>query len=148
LGSGVENQCSPEFSREPHRPEGVDASMTELPILDEDYWTALEILAEETGNIRDCMAQKLPWNPADGDQFDWAMRTFQNWHPDDAETYLLDFPWPKPGEVPDIPQPYFVPTLKEKAKIQWFIENFSGEEDDPWVKDMVELAKAVLDGVH
>ncbi len=76
------------------------------------------------------------------------MRTYRNWHPDDAETYLLAFPWPKPGEVPRIPGRYFVPTEKEKAKIQWFIDNFSGEEDDPWVKDMVELAKAVLEEVH
>ena len=32
--------------------------------------TTVEILAEETGNIRDCMAQKLPWYPVDGDQFE------------------------------------------------------------------------------
>ena len=44
--------------------------MTDRPILDNDYWTALEILAEETGNIRDCMAQKLPWYPAESDRFD------------------------------------------------------------------------------
>jgi len=44
--------------------------MTNIPILDEPYWTALEILAEETGNIRECMAQKLPWYPADADRFD------------------------------------------------------------------------------
>jgi hypothetical protein len=43
---------------------------------------------------------------------------------------------------------YFVPTEEEKAKIQWFIENFGGEEDDPWVKDLVELAKAVLEEVQ
>jgi len=42
----------------------------------------------------------------------------------------------------------FVPTEKEKAKIQWFIDNFSGEEDDPWLRDMVKLAKAVLEEVH
>ena len=39
--------------------------MDDLPILDEDYWPALEILAEETGNIQDCMAEKLPWYPVD-----------------------------------------------------------------------------------
>jgi len=36
----------------------------------------------------------------------------------------------------------------ERAKIQWFIDIFSGEEDDPWLKDMVELARVVLGGVH
>ena len=121
--------------------------MDDLPILDEDYWTALEILADEVGNIRECMAQKLPWYPADGDQFDWALRIYRNWQADDAETYLLEFPWPEPGGVPDIPQRYFIPTEKEKAKIQWFINNFGGE-DDPWLKDMVDLARAVLKGAH
>jgi len=28
-----------------------------------------------------------------------------------------------------------------------FLDTFGGE-DDPWVKDMVELAKAVLEEVH
>ena len=121
--------------------------MTNIPILDEDYWTALEILAEETGNIRDCMAQKAPWYPVDAGQFEWAMRTYRNWHSEDAETYLLTFPWPEPGEVPDIPGRYFVPSREEKAKIQWFINNF-GEEDDPWLKDMVELAKELVKEVH
>jgi hypothetical protein len=48
---------------------------------------------------------------------------------EDAEAYLLTFPWPEPGEVPDIPQRYFSPTEKERAKIQWFIDHFSGEEE-------------------
>ena len=38
------------------------------------------------------MPQKLPWYPADGDQFDWAMRTYRNWHPEDAESYLMVCP--------------------------------------------------------
>jgi len=131
-----------------YTPDGVGPPMAELPILDEDYWTALEILAEETGNLRDCMAQKLPWYPADAGRFDWAMRTYRNWQPEGVDSYLMAFPWPEMGEIPDIPGRYFVPTEREKAKIQWFIENFGGEEDDLWVKDMVELAKAVLEEVQ
>ncbi len=122
--------------------------MTQPPILDEDYWTALEILADEVGNVRDCTAQGVPWFPVDAGQFERALRTYRNWHPDDAETYLLSFPWPKPGEVPSIPGRYFVPTEKERAKIQWFIDSFGGEEDDPWLEDMVELAKELMKGVH
>ena len=61
--------------------------------------------------------------------------------------YLLTFPWLGPGEVPDIPVKYFVPTDEEKAKIRWFINKFGGDEE-PWVKEMVELAKAVLKEVH
>jgi hypothetical protein len=45
-----------------------------------------------------------------------------------------------------IPSRYFEPTDAEKAKIQWFVENFDGD-DEPWVKDMVELAKAVFEEV-
>ncbi len=37
--------------------------MTKLSLLDEDYWTALEILADEVGNIKDWIAQDLPWHP-------------------------------------------------------------------------------------
>jgi hypothetical protein len=121
--------------------------MTDMSILDEPYWTALEILTEETGSIRDCMAQGLPWYPADAGQFDWALRTYRNWHPEEVDAYLLTFPWPEQGEVPDIPGRYFVPTEKEKAKIQWFIDNFAAE-DDPWVRDMVELDRAVMEGEH
>jgi hypothetical protein len=122
--------------------------MIQPPILDENYWTAIEILAEETGNIRNCMAQGVPWYPVDSGQFNWAMKTYRNWHPDDAENYLLAFPWPEPGEVPDIPARYFVPTEKERAKIKWFIDNFSGEDDDPWLKDMIALAKELVEEVH
>jgi hypothetical protein len=76
------------------------------------------------------------------------MRTYQNWHQDDPTRHFLTFPWPDPGEVPGIPTQFFVPTQEEKAKIQWFIDNFCGEDEDPWVKDMVALAKAVLEEVH
>jgi len=34
-----------------YTPDGVGPPMAELPILDEDYWTALEILADEVGCI-------------------------------------------------------------------------------------------------
>jgi hypothetical protein len=89
----------------------------------------LEILAEVTGNGKECSAGGLPWYPTDAGQFEWALRTHRNWHPEDADTYLLAYPWPVPGEVPNIPGRYFIPTEKEKAKIQWFIDNFSGDED-------------------
>ena len=47
----------------------TEIRVDDLPILDEDYWTALEILAEEIGNIKECTAQGLPWYPADAGQF-------------------------------------------------------------------------------
>jgi hypothetical protein len=37
---------------------------------------------------------------------------------------------------------------KARARIQWFIDNFNGENEASWVKDMMELAKAVLEKVH
>jgi hypothetical protein len=50
--------------------------------------------------------------------------------------------------VPDIPAEYFKPTDKERAKIRWFVDNFGGEEEEPWVKDMVRMARAVLEEKH
>ena len=91
---------------------------------------------------------KLSWYLADSGQFEWAMRTYRNGHSEDAESSLMAFPWPKPDEVPNVLGQHFVPTEKTRAKIQWFIENFSGEDEEPWVKDMVELAKGDLDQVH
>jgi hypothetical protein len=116
-------------------------------ILDEAYWTALEILTDEIGSIKDYIAEGLPWFSIDPSQFDWAMRTYRNWHPDGAKTYLLTFPWPEPGSVPTIPARYFVPTDEEKAKIRRFIDQYGGE-DEPWVKEMLELAKTVVEEVH
>jgi hypothetical protein len=46
---------------------------------------------------------------------------------------------------PDISQRHFVSTEKARAKIRWFIDNLTGEKDDPSL-DM-ELAKAVLEKV-
>ena len=51
----------------------------------------------------------------------------------------MTFPWPEKGEVPSIPGRLFVPAEKEKAKIKWFVESFGGEDEEPWVKDMVEV---------
>jgi len=62
-----------------YTPDGVGPPKAELPILDEDYWTALEILTEEVGSIKECTAQRVPWYPADPGQFDWAMRSFKLW---------------------------------------------------------------------
>ena len=91
---------------------------------------------------------KLSWYLADSGQFEWAMRTYRNWHSEDAESYLMAFPWPKPGEVPDILGDILSLRRRTRAKIQWFIDNFSGEDEEPWVKDMVELAKGDLEEVH
>lgn len=91
--------------------------MDDFPILDEAYWTALEILAEETGNIRECMAQKLPWYPAAADRFEEALRTWGNYHPDNLENYFLSFPWPQAGEVPKVPAENFKPRDEEKGQL-------------------------------
>jgi hypothetical protein len=122
--------------------------MTDPYTLDADYWEAVEILADEHGRVRECVANKTPWTPVDPANLAWAMQTYQNWHQDDPTRHFLTFPWPEPGEVPDIPVRYFVPTETEKVKIQWFVDNFGGEDEEPWVKDMVELAKVVLEGVQ
>jgi hypothetical protein len=38
--------------------------MTNIPIIKEDCWTALEILADKTGSIKECAEQRAPWCPA------------------------------------------------------------------------------------
>ena len=50
------------------------------------------------------MAQKLPWSPADGDRFEWALRTYRNWHPVDTKTSkeywkLFFYHWEEQKEI-------------------------------------------------
>ena len=121
--------------------------MTDIPVLDEPYWTALEILAEEVGSIKECTAKGLPWYPVDPDQFQTARRTWGNYHPDEPENYFLSFPWPQAGVVPNVPVEFFKPRDEEKAKIRAFIDRHDGE-DDPWLKDFITLAKELIKEVH
>jgi hypothetical protein len=50
--------------------------MTDIPALDDDYWTAIEILAEEVGRVKECVANKTPWTPVDPGNLAWAMQTY------------------------------------------------------------------------
>jgi hypothetical protein len=74
--------------------------MTYIPIIDEEYWTALEILADEVGSVKECAAKGVPWYPVDPDHFDAALRNWGNYHPDEPGNYFLSFPWPRPGQIP------------------------------------------------
>ena len=40
------------------------------------------------------------------------------------------------------------PLAEERLKIQWFVDNFDGEDEEPWVKDIVELAKVISEEMH
>jgi hypothetical protein len=124
-----------------------DSAMTNFPNLDEDYWTALEILADEVGSIKECVAQGVPWYPADTDRFEEAFRAWGNYHPDEPEDYFLSFPWPQAGEVPKVPAEYFKPRDEEKAKIRAFIDRHGGE-DDPGLREFVDLARILIKEVH
>jgi hypothetical protein len=121
--------------------------MTEIPILDEEYWTALEILADEVFRIRDCATNSKPWHPKDPDRLEATLHDWGNYHTDDPENYFLSFPWPAPGAIPKIPAKYFQPRVEEKAKIKAFIDRHEGDED-PWLREFVVLAKELVRGVH
>jgi hypothetical protein len=121
--------------------------MIQPPILDENYWTALEILADEVGGIKECTAKGVPWYPVDPNQFKAARRTWKNYHLDEPENYFLSFPWPQAGEVPMVPAEFFKPRDEEKAKIKAFIDRHDGE-DDPWLRKFVVLAKELVKVAH
>jgi hypothetical protein len=124
-----------------------DSTMTEISILDETYWDVLEILTEEVSRVRECITDCQPWYPIDPDQFEAALRDWRNYHPDDPKNYFLSFPWPQAGEVPKVPAEYFKPRDEEKAKIRAFIDRHGGE-DDPWLREFVDLAKELVKEVH
>ena len=44
--------------------------------------TALEILSDQVGWVKECSAQGVPMSPVDAGQFDWALRNSKNLHPD------------------------------------------------------------------
>jgi hypothetical protein len=94
------------------------------------------------------MVIKTPGPPADPGKSVWTVRIYRNRRQDDPNRHFLIFPWASPGEVPDTSVGYFTPTEEEKAKIQWFVDRFDGEREGQWVKDLVELAKVVLEEVN
>jgi hypothetical protein len=60
---------------------------------------------------------------------------------DPGNSPILDFPWPKPGEIPKVPGDYLRPKGEEKDKVRAFIDKHEGPETDPLTEMIVQLAK-------
>lgn len=122
--------------------------MTEIPILDDDYREAFLYLLDEMDSIKSCSDNKKPWYPRDEEKLGESLNVYRRWHPDPGKNSFLDFPWPKPGEVPKVPGDYLKPTDEEKKKIRAFIEKNEGPEMDPFTEMIVQLAKDLIQEVH
>jgi hypothetical protein len=122
--------------------------MIELPLLDEDYREAFLYLLDEINAVMSCSDNKQPWFPKDEERLEQALRVYGRWHPDPDENAILNFPWPKPGQIPKVPVDYLKPTDEEKKKVREFIEKNDGSDMDPFTEMIVRLAKDLLQEIH
>ena len=95
-----------------------------------------------------CSADKLPWFPKDEERLEWSLRVYGRWHPDPDKNSILNFPWPKPGQIPKVPYDYLNPTYEEKKKVRDFIADNEGPGMDPLTEMIVQLAKDLIHEVH
>jgi hypothetical protein len=122
--------------------------MIEIPLLDEDYREAFLYLMDEINNVMSCSDNKEPWYPRDEDLLELNIRVYRRWHPDPDQNTILNFPWPKPGGIPKVPDDYLKPTDEEKKKVKDFIENNDGPDIDPFTEAIVRLAKDLIKEIH
>jgi hypothetical protein len=124
--------------------EDQTPTVEDLPLLDADYRDAFLYLNQEIARVKTCSDKKKSWQPEDPEQFEQAMRTYANWHPEPDDNFILNFPWPKPGRVPAIPTDIFRPTPGDRKKIERFIEDYEGVEVDEVTGGIIDLAKMIL----
>lgn len=122
--------------------------MLDIPLLDDAYREAFLYLLDEIDTIRACSGLEKAWYPNDQEKFEEALKVYKRWHPDPGKNPILDFPWPKPGEVPRVPSDYLKPTEEEKKKIQDFIDKHENQKMDPMTEMIVQLGKDLLQEVH
>lgn len=123
-------------------------SMIEIPLFDDDYREAFLYLLDEIDKVRSCSDFQKAWYPQDHDKLEDALKVYKRWHPDPDKNPILDFPWPKTGEIPKVPRDYLKPTDEEKKKIQNFIDSHETQEMDPMTEMIVQLAKELMQEVH
>ena len=122
--------------------------MFDIPLLDDEYREAFFYLLDEMDRVRFCLDTNIPWYPQDQDKLDKALKVYRRWRPDPGKNPILDFPWPKPGEIPKVPGDYLRSTDEEKNKIRAFIDKHEGPETDPLTEMIVQLAKDLIQEVH
>ncbi len=122
--------------------------MIELPLFDDDYREAFLYLLDEINIVISCSDNKEPWFPKDEERLERALRVYGRWHPEPDKNTILNFPWPKPGEIPRVPGDYLKPTEEEKKKIRDFIDKQETQEMDPMTELLVQLGKDLLETIH
>jgi hypothetical protein len=73
--------------------------MYEVFLLENDYREAFLYLLYEINVAKLCLENKRPWVSQDEEQFEKSLNVLKSWYPEPWETPILDFPWPKPGEI-------------------------------------------------
>jgi hypothetical protein len=122
--------------------------MTEIPLLNVEYREAFLYILDEINIVISCSDVKKPWFPKDEERLEMSLRIYGRLHPDSDKNTILNFPWPKPGEIPKVPADYLKPTNEEKKKVRDFIEKNDGCEMDPMKEAIVQLAKDLIQEVH
>ena len=123
-------------------------SMVDIPLLDNKYREAFLLLLDEISSVKECSDTKTPWYPQNAIKFLEAMGIYNRWHPEEEENFILKFPWPKPGEIPELPLNYLKPSEAEKNKIKAFLIKNNGPNMDPLTEMIVLLAKDIIQEVH
>ena len=113
----------------------------DIPLLDNDYREAFIYILDEISSVKACSDNKTPWYPKKGTKLLDAIGVYLRWHPDEEGNLILNFPWPKPGEIPDLPPNYLMPKDEEKNKIREFLKRHDGPDMDPFTEQIVFLAK-------
>ncbi len=103
---------------------------------------------DEMDRIKFCSDFNKPWYPQDQDKLESALKVHKRWLPDPGKTFILDFPWPAPGEIPKVPYGLLKPSEEEKNKIRALVEEYEGPKMDPLTEMIVQLAKDLLQDIH
>lgn len=122
--------------------------MIELPLLDDDYREAFLYLLDEINGVISCSDNNKPWFPKDEERLELNLKIYGSWHPDEEKNAILNFPWPKPGQIPKVPDGYLNPTEEEKKKVRDFIKKNEGPEMDPLTETIVQFGKELLEEIH
>jgi hypothetical protein len=122
--------------------------MNNIPLLDDEYREAFIYILDEIGSVKECSDNKSPWYPRKGTKLLEALGVYLRWHPEEEENFILNFPWPKPGEIPELPPNYLRPTEREKDKIKEFLRRHDKSEKDPLTEQIVFLAKELIQEIH
>ena len=122
--------------------------MIDIPLLDDEYREAFLYLMDEITEVRECSDAQRPWFPKDESKLESSRRVYDRWHPDEDNNTILNFPWPRPGDVPKIPADILKPTDEDKEKIRRFIKENEGPDMDLLTDMIVMLAKELIQEIH